>query len=156
MSIDSVERLLGYDLFSGLEDEKENGAEAETDYGHWLPAGQKGDVTAIPIKKLPKRVLNTYGVHVFVGDGKKHTVCGQVVSTKKHNKGHVFVDVDKKFPNQVFTVSIFESSVPNFDYEPEVYLKDKQVCFTGEITDYHGVANMIIENGKQVKLLGEY
>lgn len=156
VSIDSVERLLGYDLFSGLEDDIENAEENKVDYAHWLPEGQKGDVTAIPLKKLPKRVLNTYGVHVFIDDGKKHTVCGQVVSTKKHHKGHVFIDVDKKFPNQVFTVSIFESNVPNFDYEPEVYLKDKQVCFTGEITDYKGVTNMVIENGKQVKLLGDY
>ena len=93
---------------------------------------------------------------VIINDSKKHTVCGKVVSTKKHNKGHVFINLDKKFPNQVFSVSIFESSIRNFDYEPEVYLLEQQVCFTGRIGEYNNTANMIIENSKQVKLLKEY
>ncbi len=93
---------------------------------------------------------------MFIGDGKKHIVCGQVVSTKKHEKGHVFINLDKKFPNQIFTVSIFESGIVNFDYKPEVYLKNKQVCFTGLITDFNDKPSMIIDNGEQVKLLGDY
>lgn len=156
VSIDSVERLLGYDLFSGLEDEIEKEIESSEDYKPWLPQTEKGDVKAISYKRLPKKHVNTYNVHVFIGDGKKHTVCGKVVSAKKHEKGHVFINLDKQFPNQIFSVSIFESNIPNFDYEPEVYLKDKEVCFTAEIKDYHGTPNMIIEHAKQVKLLGDY
>ena len=95
-------------------------------------------------------------MHVFNGDGEQHTVCGTVVSTKKHDKGHVFINLDKKFPNQIFSVSIFESNIVNFDYEPEVYLMDKEVCFTGEITDYNGTPSMVIDHSKKVKLLTEY
>jgi hypothetical protein len=64
--------------------------------------------------------------------------------------------LDKQFPNQIFSVTIFDGNVINFDYEPEVYLMDQEVCFTGEITDYKGTSSMIIDNGKQVKLLGDY
>lgn len=156
VNIDSVEHLLGYDLFSGLDDATENQIEAVSDYQIWLPNREKGDKQAIPLKRLPKRAVNTYNAHVFIDEGKKRTVCGNVVSTKKHQKGHVFIDLDKKFPNQIFSISIFESNIPNFDYEPEVYLKDKEVCFTGEIKDYNGVPNMVIDNGKQVKILGDY
>ncbi|MEX1002070.1 MAG: DNA/RNA non-specific endonuclease [Crocinitomicaceae bacterium] len=156
VSIDSVESVLGFDFFSGLDDEKEEKIESSFDYKHWLPGGEKGDILAIEQKRLPKKALSTYGIHVFVNDGKKHVVCGTVVSTKKHDKGHVFIDLDKKFPNQVFSVSIFESNITNFDYKPEIYLKDKEVCFTGEIGEYNGTPNMVIDNGKQIKLLEDH
>ncbi len=152
VSIDSAEVILGYDLFSNLEDPLENEIEAKNDYQFWLPEQEKGDVVAIARKRLPKNTLSTDGVHVFIGNEKKRTVCGKVVSVKKHEKGHVFINLDKKFPNQIFTVSIFESNINNFDYQPEVYLKDEEVCFTGMITEHNGKPNMVVEHGKQVKL----
>ena len=118
-------------------------------------ASERGDLVAIARKRLPKNTLNTEGIQVFIGNEKKRTVCGEVVSTKKHAKGHVFIDLDKKFPNQIFSVTIFESSIQNFDYQPEVYLKDEEVCFTGMITEFNGTPNMVIQHGKQVKLLSE-
>jgi endonuclease G len=156
VSIDSAETILGYDLFQGMDDELEARIESKNDYSYWLPESEKGDVKPIERKRLPKNTTSTYGVDVFKNDGKNHTVCGKVVSTKKHDKGHVFVNLDKKFPNQIFSVSIFESSIKNFDYEPELYLMDKEVCFTGEIGDYKGTASMVIDNGKKVKLLQEF
>lgn len=156
VSIDSVEKLLGYDLFSNLDDKLENAIEAQNDYSSWLPEDQGNDVRAIAVNELPKDAVNTTRVNGIMNDNRKHTVCGKVVSTKKHKKGHVFIDLDKKFPNQVFSVSIFESSIKNFDYEPEVYLLDQEVCFTGNVGEYNDTPNMIIENSKQVRLLGEY
>ncbi|MFT5819448.1 MAG: endonuclease G [Crocinitomix sp.] len=153
VSIDSAEAVLGYDLFSNLADQIENEIEAKCDYQQWLPEQEKGDVIAINLKRLPKNTLNTDGIHVFIDNEKKRTVCGKVVSTKKHQKGHVFINLDKKFPNQIFSVSIFDSNINNFNYEPEVYLKDKEVCFTGMISEHNGTPSMIIEHGKQVKLL---
>lgn len=156
VSIDSVEKMLGYDLFSNLDDQLENTIEGQEDYKVWLPEEQKDDERAIAIEELPKNAVNTLRVKGLVNSSRKHTVCGKVVSTKKHKKGHVFVDLDKKFPHQVFSISIFAPSVKNFDYEPEVYLLNQEVCFTGIIGEYNDTPNMIIENGKQVKLLGEY
>lgn len=155
VSIDSAEALLGFDFFPNLADEVENEIESKNDYQFWLPASERGDLVAIARKRLPKNTLNTEGIQVFIGNEKKRTVCGEVVSTKKHAKGHVFIDLDKKFPNQIFSVTIFESSIQNFDYQPEVYLKDEEVCFTGMITEFNGTPNMVIQHGKQVKLLSE-
>ena len=153
VSIDSVESTMGYDLFSNLNDSIENEIEAETPYLEWLPESQKDDIMAISLVNLPKGAVNTQRVNGIMNDGRKHTVCGNVVSTKKHKKGHVFINLDKKFPNQVFSLSIFESNIKNFDYEPEIYLINKQVCFKGEIGEYGNTPNMIIEHSKQVRLL---
>jgi endonuclease G len=155
VSIDSVESTMGYDLFSNLNDSLENEIEAKTPYMKWLPESQKDDIMAISIANLPKGAVNTQRVKGIMNDGRKHTVCGNVVSTKKHKKGHVFINLDKKFPNQVFSLSIFESNIKNFDYEPEIYLINKQVCFKGEIGEYGNTPNMIIEHSKQVRLLEE-
>lgn len=156
VTIDSVERLLGYDLFSNLDDKLENAIESSVDIGSWQDAREKGDVLAIDKSKLPKKAINTYAVTKIVDLSKRYTVCGTVVSAKKHNKGHVFLNLDKKFPNQIFSVTIFESSIKNFRYEPENYLINQQVCVTGEIGDYKGTPSMVIEHDKQVKLLNEY
>jgi endonuclease G len=156
VSVDSAEQVLGYNLFSSLDDELESTIESQQDYKSWLPEGQKNDLRAISLASLPEKAINTTRVKGVVNDNKKHTVCGTVVSTKKHKKGHVFIDLDKKFPHQVFSVSIFESSIKNFDYEPEVYLLNQKVCFSGKIGEYQDTPNMVIENGKQIKLLEEY
>jgi len=156
ISIDSAEVLLGYDFFAGLEDELENEIEATYDYQQWLPDRQKNDVIAIDQKRLPKGALSTYSIYLFQDDGKKHTVCGKVVSTKKTDAGHVFINLDKQFPNQIFSISIFESNIVNFDYEPELYLMNQEVCFKGEIGEFNGTTSMVIDNGKQVKFLNEY
>lgn len=156
ISIDSAETLLGYDLFPNLDDQLEAEIESKCDYQFWLPAKEKNDVKAIEQKRLPKGALSTYSIYLFEDDGKKHTVCGKVVSTKKTETGHVFINLDKQFPNQIFTVSIFESEIANFDYEPEIYLINQEVCFKGLIGEYNGTTNMVIDNGKQVSLLNEF
>jgi len=156
VSIDSVESTMGYDLFSNLNDSLENKIESETPYIEWLPKSQKDDIMPISIMNLPKGAVNTQLVNGIMNDGRKHIVCGNVVSTKKHKKGHVFINLDKKFPNQVFSISIFESNIKNFEYEPEIYLINKQVCFKGEIREYSNTPNMVLEHSKQVKLLEKY
>ena len=156
VSIDSIEQILGYDLFSKLDDKLENAIESHQNYKDWLPALQQNDVIGISLDRLPENAVNTRRVNGLIDSSKKQTVCGKVVSTKKHKKGHVFINLDKKFPNQIFSISIFQSSIKNFDYEPEVYLLDQEVCFTGKISEYNNTPNMIIEHSKQVKLLTEY
>ena len=153
VTIDSLESLIGYDLFSGLEGAIENSVESQFDISYWLPNKEANDVLAIDKLSLPKNVDNTYTADTHVNDGKIHTVCGTAVSTKKSNKGNVFINLDKRFPNQIFSVSIFEKSVKNFSYEPEIYLINKKVCFTGKLTEYNGIPSMVIENEKQVRLL---
>ncbi len=156
VSIDSVEKILGYDLYAGLIDSLENRIEKSFDLKLWLPKNQKGDVAALEKDQLPKKTINSYDAALHINDKKRQTVCGTAVSIKKSDKGHVFINLDKKFPNQVFSVTIFSSNTSNFSYQPEIYLKDKKVCFTGEIKEHNELPSMIIENEKAVKLLIDF
>lgn len=152
ISIDDAEKMIGFNLFPNLTKLGIETIESEIDITKWMPDSEKNDVLAIDFRNLPKGSFNTNQVSSLVNDGKKHTVCGTVVSTKKHAKGHVFINLDKKFPNQIFSVSIFNKSIVNFDYEPEKYLKDKKVCFTGKIAEYQGTPSMTISSGRAVDL----
>jgi endonuclease G len=153
LSIDSIEKITGFNFYPNLSDSIQKRIEANHTIDFWLPKKEKGDVLALSEKQMPKNAINTYQVENFVGDSKNRTVCGTTVSIKKHEKGHVFINLDKKFPNQIFSVSIFKSSLKNFSYEPDIYLVNKKVCFTGKINEYNGNASMIIENEKAMEIL---
>jgi endonuclease G len=153
INIDAVEEKMAFNFYPNLTDSIQKRVEANFDLRYWMPKKEKGDVLALTEKEMPKNAINTYDVENFVGDAKIRTVCGTSVSIKKHQKGHVFINLDKKFPNQIFSVSIFSSNLKNFSYEPDVYLVNKKVCFTGKINEHNGTPSMIIENEKSIFLL---
>lgn len=156
-SIDEVEQLTGIDFFAALPDEVENALEAQKDPLLFLPPTEQEDVLPIAIEDLPKNCYNTLQAKEFaqVGSKQKFTVCGTVVSTKLSSKGNIFLNLDKKFPNQIFSVTIFKDNVVNFEYAPEEFLMGKKICVKGVITDFNGVASMVIENGKAIEILEE-
>lgn len=154
VSIDFVEEKTAFNFYPNLSDSIQKRIEATFDLNFWMPKKEKGDILALSENELPNKfALNTYDAQNFIGDGKVHTVCGTSVSIKKHQKGHVFINLDKKFPNQIFSVSIFSSNLKNFSYEPDIYLVNKKVCFTGKIAEHNGTPSMIIENEKNILLL---
>ncbi len=151
--IDEIEQLTGIDFFPNLDDELENNVESQKNVQDWLPEKQKNDVLPIPQKKLQKNQYNTIFITQFVDTKKKVEVCGTVVSVHKSKKGNIFINLDKAFPKQVFTVSIFKKNLINFSYDPEIELKGKKVSFKGFVTEYNGVPSMIIENEKKISIL---
>ena len=96
--------------------------------------------------------FNTSQAKYDSGKNEEVAVCGTVVSTKKSSKGNVFLNLDKSFPNQVFTVSIFKDRLIHFSYAPEEFWSGKTVCVTGKITDFNGVPSMVLENENGIKL----
>ena len=102
---------------------------------------------------MPKNCVNTVDAKYFLNQ--KVTVCGTVVSTKKTNSGSVFINLDTKFPNQIFSISIWEKDIKNFAYAPEIELKGKRICVTGMPKDYKGVPSMNITDDKKIKFLDD-
>lgn len=94
-----------------------------------------------------------------VAEAKEHfgetaTVCGEVVSTRYANstKGRpTFLNLDKPYPNQIFTVVIWGSNRGKFK-TPEVDYKDKKICVSGKITAYAGLPEIIADNPKQIRI----
>jgi len=153
VSIDSVEKLTHIDFFASLNDTLENKIESQTDYKPFLPKSAKNDVK--PLRILPKDCINSVQAWQYNNTGKKVTVCGTVVSTHVSKKKNVFINLDKAYPNQVFTIAIWSSNLINFSYAPQKYLENKKICVTGKVVDYKGVSSMYVNNEKQIEMLDE-
>ncbi len=132
-SIDEIEELTGINFFEGLPDDIENQVESQLDKAPWVSEIAKGDVEPVPFNSLPVRHYNTVMAKKLVGNGAKVTVVGQVVSTRYSQKGNILINLDKQYPNQIFTVFIRKDDIANFSYDPEKELKGKLLYVTGEI-----------------------
>lgn len=86
--------------------------------------------------------------------GERQTVCGQVVSTHYAARSHgkpTFINLDKPYPNQIFTVVIWGSDRAKFG-DPEGMYQNKHICVTGTITDYKSVPETVAYEPSQVKV----
>jgi DNA/RNA endonuclease YhcR with UshA esterase domain len=86
--------------------------------------------------------------------GETATVCGNVVSTRyavSSKSQPTFLNLDKPYPNQVFTILIWGSNRAKFG-RPEVDYKDKHICVTGKITEYHGTPEIIADDPREIKV----
>ncbi len=86
--------------------------------------------------------------------GERATVCGEVVSTHNapRSRGNpTFINLDKPYPNQIFTVLIWGSDRPKFG-NPEEKYGSKHICVTGMITEYRGMPEVAAYDPSQVRI----
>jgi len=154
VSIDSIEALTGINFFHKLADTLENRIEAMTEINQWLSEKEAGSVKPLEPEDIPADAINTVQAKGYIGE--KKTVCGTVVSTRiwKDNKA-VFINLDQKFPNHIFSATIWGNNIPNFSYEPASTLINRNVCFTGTIGKYKDVPSIELKNEKDVIFLDE-
>jgi hypothetical protein len=70
--------------------------------------------------------------------GEQATVCGKVASARYavSTRGKpTFLNLDKPYPNQIFTALIWGENREKFGTPEEKY-RDKQVCVTGKLAEY--------------------
>ena len=83
-------------------------------------------------------------------------VCGRIVSTKylkRSSGGPIFLNFGRDYPNQQMTGVIWYGRYSNyFSYKPDKFLKRKNVCVKGNISDYEGRTQMEIRTEKQIKI----
>ena len=154
-SIDSIEYLSGLDFFPALPDEQENSIERFTDMAKWVNDKEQEDVVPLRAQDLPRNTFNSVQAQYYVGKNEAVQICGTVVSTKLSSKGNIFLNLDKKFPNQVFSISIFKDNITNFSYNLTTFLAGKSICVTGKITSFNGTPTMNIINEKAIIVQGE-
>lgn len=128
-------------------------------------------VTALPSRRSSRRkVLFCIGIATILSfpliaqkklsasEAKGHigetaTVCGTVASARyaAATRGQpTFLNLDKPYPNPIFTVLIWGSNRSKFG-TPEVDYKGKRICVTGKITEYRGVAEIVADSPQQIK-----
>ena len=86
--------------------------------------------------------------------GKEITLCAKIqsISVSKREKKTTYINFGKPYPNQIFTVVIFEENLKNFSYIPAEQLKDKNVCLTGTIILYKDKPEIVVKNEEQIKI----
>lgn len=86
--------------------------------------------------------------------GEAATVCGEVVSSRyaASTKGQpTFLNLDKPYPNQIFTVVIWGQNRNKFG-KPEENYKEKRICVSGKITAYAGLPEIVVNDPQQIKV----
>jgi DNA/RNA endonuclease YhcR with UshA esterase domain len=88
--------------------------------------------------------------------GETATVCGNVASTRyaASTRGQpTFLNLDKSYPNQIFTIVIWGSNRTKFG-TLEVDYRGKRICVTGKIAEYRGVPEVIANEPTQITVHG--
>ena len=88
--------------------------------------------------------------------GSRKTVCGEVESPTyaRSSRGQpTFLNLDRPFPNQIFTVVIWGSNRGNFPQAPESLYRDKRICATGLIESFRGVPQIEATSASQVQII---
>ena len=153
ISIDELEAMTDIDFFSGIEDDKEANIEAQKDHKPFMSDREKEDIVPDHPTKLPRNTYNTVMAKGQMGNGRKIRVIGTVVSTKLSSKGNVFLNLDKKFPNQIFSVSIFADKMANFSYFPHEHLEGKKIIVSGVVTNFNGTPTISVDNEDQIEII---
>lgn len=155
VSIDSLERLTGLDLFPALEDATENAIEAMSETTPWFAEGDPMAGEVSPMKApLPGGRFNTSQAKYHIG--KTATICGTVVSTRRTTKANaVYLNLDRNHPNQEFYATVWDYNGPNFHYDPVTYLVNKKICVTGKVTIYNEIPRISVNNENAIELWDE-
>ena len=88
--------------------------------------------------------------------GSRKTVCGEVESPTyaRSSRGQpTFLNLDRPFPNQIFTVVIWGSNRSNFPQAPESMYRDERICATGLIESFRGVPQIDATRASQIQIV---
>jgi DNA/RNA endonuclease YhcR with UshA esterase domain len=88
--------------------------------------------------------------------GEVQTVCGMVASSKfasQSKKQPTFINLDKAYPNQIFTIVIWGSDRGKFPEPPEDYYQGKKICVKGMIKAYRGKPEIIVNDPSQITIV---
>ncbi len=85
--------------------------------------------------------------------GKTARVCGSVASAKyafNADGQPTFLDLDKPYPNHVFTAVVWGKDRKTFPYAPET-LAGRQICVSGRIALYREKAEITVSGPDQIR-----
>ena len=85
--------------------------------------------------------------------GEYAEVCGRIASAAHIAavKGQpTFLNFERPYPDNLFTVVIWGSCRSRFDGRPEHMFDGKSVCVTGRIVEYQGKPQIVVENPDQI------
>ena len=85
--------------------------------------------------------------------GKQVMVCGRGMSARYSSKSKgqpTFLNLDKPFPDHVFTAVIWGEARAKFKSPPEILYRDKRVCVSGKVQSFKGLPQIEVNEPGQV------
>jgi len=89
--------------------------------------------------------------------GEQARVCGVVASAKfasSSKRQPTFLNLDRPYPNHIFTAVVFGSDRAAFPYAPES-LQGQKICVSGKIEMYKGKPEIIVSKPSQIEVSGK-
>jgi hypothetical protein len=87
--------------------------------------------------------------------GQVATVCGTVASATfaARSRGQpTFLNLERRYPNQIFTVVIWGSDRGKFDPPPEIAFANRRICVTGTISLFGDVPQIVVTSPVAIRL----
>jgi hypothetical protein len=114
-------------------------------------------VALVAFSSSPSVIADTVNISAadaihFVGQAA--TVCGRVASAKYASDANgqpTFLNLDKPFPNHVFTAVIWGKDRGAFRYAPES-LAGRHICVSGTVQLYREKAEIVVSAPDQLKM----
>lgn len=157
VTINKVEEITGIDFFASLPPEQQEQIENTFDLDLWMNK-EDGKEIIEEAEPMPSR-RGQYNTSEAKGQIDKNCkVCGKVVSVKYSVKSKgmpTHINLDKKFPQHVFSATIWGSDRKNFSYAPEKELLGKNVCIRGKVMEYKKIPQITVTNEKQIVFLDD-
>lgn len=146
VAIDEVEKRTGLDFFHQLPDPLEEELERQVSKKDWFPELAAGDAEPLDPTTLAPNHFNTIQAARYMNKNDEIVVCGKAVSSRTSRNGNILINLDKQYPNQIFTVFVRKEHIPNFSYDPEMFLKGKLLNVKGKVANLGGTPAMFIED----------
>ena len=150
VSVNEIEKATGLDLFNKLPIDLQETLEKQKNIIDWLPQVNTLDIEPLSQEKMARNHFNTLIAAQMMGQTSVVNVCGTVVGARLSKAGNVLINLDKQFPNQVFTVFVKKENLLNFNYDLVEVLKNKVVCVKGKVINQGEVATMYIQNQNDI------
>ncbi len=150
--IREIEAELGYDFGSNLPAEIQDKIETQTEVKIWLDLPES-DVQPLDPTQLSKGHFNTIQAKIHMGKNREIIVCGTVVSMRKSKSGNIWMNLDKNFPNHVFSAYIPKDKVLGFPFNPMEQWSQKELCIEGVVQNFDNIPTIRIDRSKQISPL---
>jgi hypothetical protein len=87
--------------------------------------------------------------------GKKVKICDKIYGSyiTKGDSPVILLNVGADFPDNPFTLVVYQKDRKNFNYDPSEFLVGKNFCTTGKIVEFKGKPQIVLNSEKDIQLL---
>ncbi len=146
VDINVIEARTGLDFFKNLPKNLQEELESQADASYWLPEKNMTDAEPMNQELMPRNYFNSLIAKNYVNKNDEIHVCGTVVGARASKAGNILINLDKQFPNQVFTAFVKKEDIINFNYNLTEVLKGKKICVKGKVVNTGGTPTMYVSS----------